>query len=566
MLRALLVLLVLPAAAWAEVAWTLAKSEHFELYTQAGPEAVRPALLWFESLRAFFKLEGRSPIRVIAFRSRSDYREYRLRQNADAYYVGFDDRDYIVLPSLHPSAFPLAAHEFAHLAAYVSGVQLPLWLSEGLAEVYATLQITQAHSEFGGERQGHLQLLKRQSWMPLSQLLNLKTGNQTTLFYAQSWALTEMLALSPGYSSRFEQLRTALVAGSSSAQALNEVYSKPLSTIEADLQTWVRTARPALVKLPGVSFGKIEVQIYSVTGAESQAMIAELLVASGELDRAETLYRELPQTAASYGALGAISLRRGDRNNARTMWKKAVDLGLADPAICYRYAVLADEAGLSSDELRLALKRVIALKPDHEDARLRLASLESNGGNYEAALEQWNALSSVKPARAFAYWSAVANAYNELDRREEAQAAAQQALTYARTPTETAHARQLTHIAQTDLAVQFASDANGRTHMVTTRAPHGVEDWNPFIEAGDTVQRVEGKLAAIDCKGPSLQITVVTAKGRLKLTIRDTSRVQMRDAPAEFICGPQPVSPVIVDYNSDGVVRGMSFTARGSSK
>src|SRR5262249_44662515 len=73
--------------------WSLARTPHFEVYSQAGAETARSTVLWLEGLRALFlqqtgmKLDDRAPIRVIAFRSAKEYEPYRLRVASDAYYV-----------------------------------------------------------------------------------------------------------------------------------------------------------------------------------------------------------------------------------------------------------------------------------------------------------------------------------------------------------------------------------------------------------------------------------------------------------------------------------------------
>jgi hypothetical protein len=119
-------------------------------------------------------------------------------------------------------------------------------------------------------------------------------------------------------------------------------------------------------------------------------------------------------------------------------------------------------------------------------------------------------------------------------------------------------------MAQTDLAVQLSHDSSGREQMVTTRVPHE-SDWNPFIEAGDEIRRVQGAVKEIDCGDKVTRFVVDAAGGRLRLAIENPSRVRMRNAPAEFVCGPQETNHVVVEYavsknkGTDGVVRGMDF-------
>ena len=82
----------------------------------------------------------------------------------------------------------------------------------------------------------------------------------------------------------------------------------------------------------------------------------------------------------------------------------------------------------------------MALQPDFDDAHYQLALLEKNAGHYEAALREFHAMRTVTDARAYAYWLALADAFNELGRRDEALSAARHASEYASTPAERARA------------------------------------------------------------------------------------------------------------------------------
>jgi tetratricopeptide (TPR) repeat protein len=564
--------------------WRLTKSPHFEIYSQAGDETARSTALWLEQLRAFFlqqtgqKSDSLAPVRVIGFRSPSDYKPYRLRPTSDGYFVGTGSRDYIVMVTAGASGFRVAAHEYAHAILHAGGLQLPPWLNEGLAEFFSTIHIGERSITLGGEPPSNFSQLRHGAWMPLSQLLALPADSPLRdardaagLFYAQSWALTEMLVLSPEYSPRFQSFLTALSSGTTSLRALTTVYAKSENTIVTDVHAWVNSrSRFAPVTLPALATGKFQVEISDVPAFAAQLILADLLLATGELVRAEALYRELardqPDCADVSAALGAIALRAGDYDQARRHWKHAIDQGVPDAMLCYRYAVLAATAGLQADEIRPALERALELNPEFDDARYTLALLEKNNGRYEAALEQLRAMKIVAPVRAYDYWTAMADASNEIGKRDEAIAAAKKASEHASTPAQRSRAAQLTHIAQTDLAVEFSRDANGRVQMVTTRIPHNASNWNPFIEAGDDIRSVQGTLREIECSEKGMRILVDTTGGPLTLAIPDPSHVQMRNAPAEFTCGPQPGNPVTAEYaatkatqNGDGIVRGLEF-------
>ncbi len=564
--------------------WRLTRSPHFEVYSQAGDETARSTVLWLEQLRAFFlrqsgqKSDSLPPVRVIGFRSTAEYQPYRLGPTADGYFAGTEGRDYIVMMTLGGGEFHVAAHEYAHAILHAQGLQLPPWFNEGLAEFFSTIHIGERAVTLGAEPPSNAPLLRNGAWIPLSELLALPAESplrdkreSAGMFYAQSWALTEMLVLSPDYGPRFHALLTALSSGTPSLKALTAVYAKSVDAISNDAHAWVdNRSRFSPVPLPAVVTSKIPVEVSDVPAFEAQLILADLLLASGRLDRADASYRELarerPESADVSAALGTIALRQGDYDRARRHWKHAIDRGITDAMLCYRYAVLAETAGLPADEVRPALERALALNPDFDDARYKLALLEKNARRFELALEHLEAMKIIAPARAFNYWTAMADACNEIGKRDEAVAAAKNAAQYASTPTERALAAQLAYVARTDLAVAFSRDANGRRQMVTTRVPHNASNWNPFIEPGDDIRRVQGTLREIECGDKGMRIVLDIAGGALTLAIPDPSHVQMRNAPAEFTCGPQPASPVTAEYaaakapeNGDGVVRGLEF-------
>lgn len=563
--------------------WTLARSSHFEVYSEAGGEAARRALLWFEQLRTFFEQSGLpcgggSPVRVIGFASPREYDAYRLRPSADAYYIGTESRDYIVMPTLGESEFAIAAHEYAHLVLHASGVKIPSWLSEGLAEYFSTVRIGDRGCEIGGAIPRHSETLRHTPWMSLPELLALPAGSSVelkresgALFYAQSWALTAMLATSAEYGSRFRALIAAIARGQPSAEALATVYAKPLPVIARDMRDWLASAKFGVIEAPGVVVAGVMEEESELSSFASRSLFADLLGAAGKLDRAEALYRDLaresPKNAEVSAALGVIALRKGENAIARREFKQALDRGLRDAGLYYRYALLAENAGSTADDIRCALERAVALKPDFDDARYKLALLESNAGHYEAAVSQLRAMRSVAAARTYGYWSALAYALGELGRRDEAKAAAERAREHATTAAERATAAQLAYVAQTDLTVQFTRDANGHPQLVTTRVAHGAAAWNPFIEPGDHILRAEGQLRSIECSGNKVTgVGLDTKEGALKLAIPDPLHVLMRNAPSEFVCGAQASSTVSVEYavfgktaDGDGVLRGMEF-------
>ena len=567
--------------------WTLARTNRLEVYSQDGADRARQTLARFAHLQAFFDQVGLIPVsanvtlpilRVISFRSEKEYEDFRLRSNADAYYAGSENQAYIVTPGMHAVDSAIGAHEYAHYFLHAAGLKLPVWLDEGLAEFFSTVRIANRGCTLGGVLPARLETLHRHRWLPLSELVALagtpaalQTRDGASLFYAESWALVDLLVLSPEYAPRFHDLIATLNTGKASAPVLTSIYGRSLESIARDLQ--VRVSKHIFNELnyQAVPQAQVHVEISGLSDAQSTALLADLLTAEGRLQQAEALYSALaqhsPKNQNVLAALGAIAIREHEPQRAIQYWREAMAGGVEDADICYRYALLADDAGLPTAEIRRALERAVLLKPHFDDARYKLALLESNAGDFPAAVRQFLAIRSVPPARAFSYWAALSYASMESGDRDTAKNAAQQARKCAPTAANRLRANQLEYMADTDVAVQFAHDADGRSRLEQIRVPHGTSDWNPFIEPTDQIKQAEGQLREIVCAAGKLRgILVETPNGSVVLDIPDPRHVLMTNGPVEFTCGPQPLRLIKVQYASayanastGGVVRGIAF-------
>ena len=155
----------------------LARSAHFEVYSQAGERSAQAVVLGLERLRALFLHETglglTRPVRVIVFRSRREYDPYRLRPAADAYYVGTETADSIVMIDPGSGDFRIAAHEYAHAVLDANLIELPPWLSEGLAEVLSAVRLDDRPPRTAAEMPYRAAILRSHPWMPLEELVTL---------------------------------------------------------------------------------------------------------------------------------------------------------------------------------------------------------------------------------------------------------------------------------------------------------------------------------------------------------------------------------------------------------
>ena len=94
----------------------------------------------------------------------------------------------------------------------------------------------------GGDRPEHSQLLRRAPWIPLPALLRASdAAAQPGIFYAESWALADMVARAPEYG-KLRALIGAL-ASMSPEEAFASVYGATLDRVAADVRGWIDRAR-----------------------------------------------------------------------------------------------------------------------------------------------------------------------------------------------------------------------------------------------------------------------------------------------------------------------------------
>jgi tetratricopeptide (TPR) repeat protein len=503
--------------------WIVARSPHFEVYSNGGGETARSLAGGFERLHDFFARQlGVAPhggtVRVIAFATPQEFAQYRTKPSTDAFYLGATGGDYIVMPAPVPGDLRVPAHEYAHLLLHSTGWKLPAWIGEGISEVAGTVKIGERVASAGGDVPGRSQSLRSRRWMPMSALFTAREGDDD-LFYAQSWALADLLLFSPKYAPGFPAFLATLAGGSSSDNALMSVYHSTAEVLASDARARLARANPAL-PIAGIDVARASIRVEPANGA---ALLA--------------------------GLRGTMAFDRGDRAVALAEWKAAIDLGTDDAGLCYRYAVLTDD--------RSALERTLALDPGFDDARYKLALMEKSDGHLESAVTHLRKMQAPGGDRAFGYWTSLGDALLELGRRAEARQCFAKAMSAATTDAQRKRAAELDWMASTELAVEFDGK---QAH--TVRVPVDGPTRNPFIESGDRAKSAEATLEHVECGDGGIHVKLIAAGAPLTLAVPDPSRVQIRNAGGvefEFTCGPQQGRKVLVEYTSTGVLRGLEL-------
>lgn len=244
----LLVVLTLPipAAAQPRDSWRSVRTNHLFVIGNAEPEKLRQVAVWLEFFPSSFGrlvsrnvLDSSVPTTVVVFRDDASFTPFKpLYQGKPANVAGYfqpgDDVNYIAM-SLDPrerDPFGVAFHEYVHLHLKDNVPGVPLWLNEGLAEFYGSLQFAGGEAVLGVTLP-YLRLLRSRELLPLETLLSIDSRSphyneqdKTGIFYGESWALVHYLMLGgPGRQDQFKRFLQQVGRGDNVTKALESSFS-----------------------------------------------------------------------------------------------------------------------------------------------------------------------------------------------------------------------------------------------------------------------------------------------------------------------------------------------------
>ncbi len=592
--------------------WLKVTSTHFELYTTAGEKKGREALLYFEQVRDFFgKIRAgkiampNTPVRIIAFRSEKEFAPYRVNDSAIAFYLDGYDRDYIVMRGITDENYPVAIHEYTHLLIKHANFDPPIWLNEGLAELYSTLKPMGKKVSVGTVDANKYYFLKQNKWLPLDTLLAVDRQSpyyneraRTGIFYAESWALTHMLVLAPEYRPHLDKFLELVGTGLPAGNALWQVYAKTTAQVQKDLELYMRGTRFNAV-LFDVKLEKSaeEPEIAPAAAVESGKVLADVLAFTDKKEAAkqayEALIKDFPKNWEPEAGLAELDWRMQKAEQAREHFARAAELGATDPRIYFDYSMVLRDLRDNSAAIT-ALKKSLALDGGNQDAHRYLAHWLVDDHAYQEAVDQFRLVKSVKTDQAFSYYHGLAYAYFQLQKLDDAQKAGEGAKKFAHGLQETAAADDLLRAVAAErerlaaltrkpsqpAPVQTAAKAANQSQAVfddrpTLRRYEKPEEPKKLIARTETPPppkpSVQGMLQQVDCLGKVVRLRVVAEGKRVALAITDPEAVEIKGAAPtatlDLTCGPQKPKMVTMEYEpyadplhgTIGIVKSIEF-------
>lgn len=292
-------------------------------------------------------------------------------------------------------------HEYTHRVVDLHGGPAPLWLGEGLAELYSTATVEGGRGEVGAPVGAHLELLRAGGLMALERLFAVgaedpeyNEARQQGALYATAWAFAHYWVMTDPERGRerLGELARRLAFGEPAESAFAGAFSRPLAGFAAELDAYVRreTFARRSVELRTAPRApeaaepapRDELESYFGFALALQRRYAE---AVPHFDRARQLN---PSSPLPYEGLGTLALLRGSPEEAREAFREAIRRGSTSPRANLAFAEASLELGvaLRDGETRLALERAVALNPSAPEPYAMLSTMARLGKEYETAL------------------------------------------------------------------------------------------------------------------------------------------------------------------------------------
>ncbi|HWR13258.1 MAG TPA: tetratricopeptide repeat protein [Terriglobales bacterium] len=588
-----LLLLLICSQAFAAAPWYEVKTAHFNVLTNSSEKQGREIALRFEQMRAVFgsmwrraKVNMPVPLQIIAFRSRSEVKQYGPLWKGKAvevagFFQGGDDRNFIVIDMSAPDPYETAFHEYAHLLLAGNFPDVPLWFSEGYAEYFRSLKVSGKKLEFGNVPAGIPDTLVNQSWMKLQDLLSVEhnskaynEGDKRSIFYAQSWVTVHYLMANQKLEQLAKYLQLTQIEKAPVPEAVQQAFGVDIATLDKTIRKYgFGTLKYYVTDMPPVNPDPVESR--KLTDLTAQANLADLHAHSREYqDKAKLefeaiLQQESDNPIANRG-LGYIYLRQNDLDRAMQYFRKAGGAESKDARLVYLTALLMNREAMAGSAspaeviaMRQVVERAIELDPTMADAYNLLSFALSAEGRFDPAITAQMKAIELNPSNEM-YQANMVGLYIRAQKYDQAEALLVR-LKDSMDPMVRQMCEQNTAYLQSAKEVAAQQARRRETWQDDITAPqwrkkegseaveeHGAVDVKPDTRK---IQYLYGNLQSVDCTAePAAVVSVKSGAKLLRLRTENYKKLMVMGAD-EFSCDWKN-RKVLVNYKPGGKADG----------
>lgn len=407
--------------------WTLYETDEFVFVSQVSETEIQRIAQYLSVLQQVLAeattLIPTTPSRVTFFVFRDEGTQLPYRHNYEgepallsgAFYPGRHS-DFVTLSARQPEQMlETAAHEYLHALLNSQMPGAPLWLEEGLAELFAGLSLTdadgdcglrrlcrgaQAQADLGRPVPNHWTILQQllvpvddetpAPGLGLSELVNLDldspeyhdfSGQQS--FYARAWAVVHYLAL--GSAERRRQAYELVTSSRIGAapRTFETIFGAGPEVLEAEIASYLGLAERAegspiaTSRLFDVDGGVPRLSSRRLPHDELVTRLGELLVVEGRtrdaLDHFDLARQVNPKNVRAMAGAGFAAEEERDLSRARALYDAALEQAPDDPLLALRYASTLLVFGRATSAPKLAEARHHLTKATTFEPRLASA-------------------------------------------------------------------------------------------------------------------------------------------------------------------------------------------------
>jgi tetratricopeptide (TPR) repeat protein len=473
--------------------WFEVRSPNFIVVSNAGEKEARKTAIRFEQIRAVFRrsLEFASKhpspmITILAVKDENSVKallpEYWTKghahpagiflQNMNLYFAAVQ----LDAPGSNP--YNTIYHEYYHSLTMPYFPNLPVWLSEGLAEFYGNTRIGDSEVGMGEADPDLIAELREGGLLPLDVLFKVdhdspyyNEQNKISVFYAESWALTHYLMVGDKAAHRpmLQAYLHALALGESQDKAAAESFGD-LKKLQTEVYLYIQRGTFYYLKSPPppeIATGDLHVR--ELSEAEMDAYRGGFAAVRGRTQDAKPMLEEAvkldPKLALGYQYLGFAEYEDHQRAEALADFTRAIDLDPKNALTRFLRAYLASaQSGTVGNDAQMEedLRTAIAVSPDFAPPYGVLAVYLSNRGDHlPEALQLAQKAQALEPGSTI-YQIDLAQVLARMNRYHDARKIAVHARANATNPMERAHAEQfLAFLQQVNQFSPEQSDAAG---------------------------------------------------------------------------------------------------------
>jgi tetratricopeptide (TPR) repeat protein len=575
----LLLIRTLPHAAVAKDTWIEVRSPHFTVITNGGEKEARTMADQFEQFREVFHTTfpkwrvdlGKSLI-IFAVRNEDSlkalipgYWEGKGRAHPAGLYMPGEERHYVAVRTdvETDNPYQIVYHEYTHAIMNLNFRELPVWLSEGLAEFYGNSVIQEKDVEIGKPSPYHLQELQTERRIPISELLMAdrtspyyNEANHATMFYAESWAIVHYLMMDPEARKQqvFTKFLTSWDANGNQLEAAEKAFGD-LKKFGVLMESYARQRAFYVTKINTTIHGdpksftsrvlppaEVDAQrglFYAHTARPKEAMAA--------VDEA---IKEDPKLPLAYEAQGFLAYSQREFLPAEASFQRAIELGTTDyfPYYFIAQAQLRNGRPTAEQAAKIIgyLGKAIQINPQFAPAYTALASVYSaNPETYEKAFAAGRKAVELEPGNltyATSYGYVLANTGKTAD----AKALALRIQQAAKTPEDRANAQELLSVVavreqydkqvaemnrqpseQKTVEVPATHDDRPPTSAKPTISASGNATASADAHRGESEYAVEGNISAADCASGPGKVTIAVGTSALSFRFQNMAGVEV---------------------------------------